>query len=364
MNVSVKGNERVTQLLNEWYVEIRARRIGQAHRLKEEIDKQINNIEEDQNLLLYYSLLDFRFQYVIDNLGVSANSFDKVESFEIPTNNFLTYYYHFFKAIHASSIGNYTIAKEHFDKAESLLELVPDVIEKAEFYYKLGAFHYDIYESLNSVKYATKAKEIFEKNENYERNVGFCENLLGMACTNLREWILAEEHLVKAMDIFQKLNEEKFILMVRHNLGLLYAGQNMSELAIRYLSEVSEKKPNHFKAIFIEAKEHYKLGEYDTTATLIAKGHQLCTELGNKEYCHHFEILNALNGNVLAEELEGIVLAGVSYFEKEELYEYIQEYEEQLAVRFYKESNDSKASKYFYSSTQARKKSLDKGALK
>ncbi|EOO11278.1 Rap family tetratricopeptide repeat protein [Bacillus cereus] len=364
MNVSVKGNEKITQLLNEWYVEIRARRIGQAHRLKEEIDKQIDNVEEDQNLLLYYSLLDFRFQYVIDNLAVSANSFDKIEKFEIPTKNFLTYYYHFFKSIHASSIGNYLIAKEHFEKAETLLELIPDEIEKAEFYYKLGAFHYDIYESLNSVKYTAKAKVIFEQRENYERNVGFCENLLGMACTNLREWVLAEEHLVKAMDIFQKLNEEKFILMVRHNLGLLYAGQNMSELAIRYLSEVSEKKPNHFKAIFIEAREYLKLGQHDTSATLIAKGRQLCVELGNEEYCHHFEILNALNGNVFAEEFEGIVLAGVSYFEKEELYEYIQEYAEQLATRFYQENNDSKASKYFYLSSQARKKSFDKGALK
>ncbi|PGC56660.1 hypothetical protein COM24_07565 [Bacillus toyonensis] len=364
MNVSVKGNKEITKLLNEWYIEIRSRRIGNALRLKEIIDSKIHSIEEDQNLLLYYSLLDFRYQFVVDNLSVSKNSFDKVESFDTPTDDFLAYYYHFFKGMHASTIGEYNVAKENYDKAEAFLESIPDELEKAEFQYKVGAFHYDIYESLNSVKYTTKAKEIFERHMDYERNVGFCENLLGMACTNLREWVLAEEHLVKAMDIFQKLNEEKFILMVRHNLGLLYAGQNMSELAIRYLSEVSEKKPNHFKAIFIEAKEYLKLGEHDTAAMLIAKGHQLCNELGNEEYCHHFEILNALNGKVFAEEFEKIVLAGVSYFEKEELYEYIQEYEEQLAIRFYQENNDSKASEYFYLSSQARKKSFDKGALK
>ncbi len=85
MNVSVKGNEKITQLLNEWYIEIRARRIGQAHRLKEEIDKKINNITEDQNLLLYYSLLDFRFQYV--NVKINMYIFACLSMYKI--NHFL-----------------------------------------------------------------------------------------------------------------------------------------------------------------------------------------------------------------------------------------------------------------------------------
>ena len=57
----------------------------------------------------------------------------------------------------------------------------------------------------------------------------------------------------------QKHNEEKLILIVRHNLGLLYATQNLSKLAIRHLSEVTEKNIAHFKAVFLQAREHYKL---------------------------------------------------------------------------------------------------------
>ena len=41
----------------------------------------------------------------------------------------------------------------------------------------------------------------------------------------------------------------------------MYASQNLSSSAIRYLSEVVEKKPHHYKAIFVKAKEHVKLGE-------------------------------------------------------------------------------------------------------
>ncbi|KEK23928.1 tetratricopeptide repeat protein [Bacillus gaemokensis] len=364
MNVSVKGNEQITNLLNDWYVEIRSRNINSAHRLKLEIDKKIDDVENDQYLLLYYSLLDFRYQYVIDNLGVSENSFDKIESFEIPTDSFLSYYYHFFKAIHASGIGNYMIAREHFDKAELLLETIPDEVEKAEFYYKLGAFHFDICESLQSFKYTTKAKEMFLQQGNYERNIGFCENLLGMSCVRLNEWALAEEHLVKAMDIFQKLKEDTYILMVRHNLGFMYSSQNLSELAIRYLSEVTSQNPRHIKALYLESKERYKLNELNIAEELANKGHSICCELGNIEYRHHFSILRNLIKDTSAEELETVVLEGVSYFKDEELYDYIQENQEYLATKFYKEDNHLKASKYFYLSSQARHKSKEREALK
>ena len=89
MIASKKGNEQITKMLNDWYIEIRARHIGKAHKLKLEIDQKIHNIEEDQNLLLYYSLLDFRHQYMIDSLSIGKDSFDKVESLEVPASVFI-----------------------------------------------------------------------------------------------------------------------------------------------------------------------------------------------------------------------------------------------------------------------------------
>ncbi|HDX9576673.1 TPA: tetratricopeptide repeat protein [Bacillus pseudomycoides] len=364
-------NEKITQLLNEWYIEIRSRQINNAHRLKEQIDVQIERLKEeeqesmqDQNLLLYYSLLDFRYNYLIDNLGVSKDSFNTIESFDVPTDNFLSYYYHFFKAIHYDAIGNHIIAKNHYYKAESLLQYIPDEVEKAEFYYKLGYAYYENQQILQAIKEVTKAKDMFSNHSGYEANVAFCDNILGLACIKLREWSLAEEHLTSAMDRFQKIREEKFILMVRHNLGWMYSNQNLSNLALRYLSEVVEKSPNHYKAIFAKALEHYKLKETDITSELIEKGLEICTDFKNEGYRHHFVILKALNEKIVAEKLETIILRGISYFKREELYDHIQEYEEKLAIKFYEEDQHTKASQYFYASSQSRQKSLDKGALK
>ncbi|EOW9526904.1 tetratricopeptide repeat protein [Bacillus cytotoxicus] len=370
MSVIVR-NDRVTKLLNDWYVEIRSRHIAKAHSMKEQIDSLIQELKEEkqeslqnQDLLLYYSLLDFRYNYLIDNMSISKDSFNQVESFGTPTDERLSYYYHFFKAIYMSVTGSYTEAREHFDKAEVLLKHIPDELEEAEFHYKLGSFYYDIYKGLLSVKHVTKAKDIYLKFTGYETNIAFCENMLGLACTHLKEWELAEEHFTTAMDQFQKNNEEYYILMVRHNIGLLYASQNLSSLAIRYLSEVNLKTSGNYRAIFIEAQEHFKLKEYEMAEELIQKGLQICNALEHEEYQHRFMILDARNKNVSAEELEKIVLAGNEYFEREELYTYMHESLEALAIKFYKEDNHTKASKYFYLSTQARKKVFDKGALK
>ena len=38
-------SEKITQLLNEWYTEIRSRNIDNAHRMKEQIDSMIQQLK-------------------------------------------------------------------------------------------------------------------------------------------------------------------------------------------------------------------------------------------------------------------------------------------------------------------------------
>ncbi|MGA4467100.1 tetratricopeptide repeat protein [Bacillus bombysepticus] len=364
MEVQTQRNEQITQMLNDWYSEIRAKHLGNAHRLKLEIDKKIHSIEEDQNLLLYYSLLDFRYQYLMDSLSISKDSFDKIESFNTPTDNLLAYYYSFFKAIHSNIIGNYNLAKKYYDEAEIRLREIPDQLEHGEFYFKLSTFSCHNQQYVPALKQASKAKEIFSKYTGYELNIGYCNNISGLACTHLKEYELAEEYFISAMDIFKREKEEHAILYVRHNLGFMYANQNLSELAIRYLSEVITKLPNNYKAILIEACEHEKIGNKEKALELFEKGLKISTELKNTEYQHHFKILQALNKDISGEKLEKLIIAGNEYFEKENIYEYLHEYNEKLAIKFYREDNHLKASKYFYLSSKANRKKQDKETLK
>ncbi len=43
----------------------------------------------DQDVLLYHALLNFRYDALVDWIGVREDSFDKVESFEIPAEGVL-----------------------------------------------------------------------------------------------------------------------------------------------------------------------------------------------------------------------------------------------------------------------------------
>ena len=79
----------------------------------------------------------------------------------------------------------------------------------------------------------------------------------------------------------------------------MYASQNLSISAIRYLSEVVEKKPHNYKAIFVKAKEHVKLDEEEIASQLIEKGLTICNELGNQEYQYRFTILRKINKKLL-----------------------------------------------------------------
>ncbi len=73
-------------------------------------------------------------------------------------------------------------------------------------------------------------------------------------------------------------------------------------MAIRHLSEVNQKIPNHFKAIFLQAREHFKLGEKEVADGFIRKGLDVCKKLKNEEYKHHFLILKGMNDNIPLEE--------------------------------------------------------------
>ncbi len=351
MKVHVKGNEQgneqFIQTLNEWYFKIRARDLDEAISLKDKIDLVINEFKEDQNLMLHYYLIDFRHNYLLNNLGVSTDSFGIIDTFAIPQDNFLTYYYHFFKAIYYNAIGNYPSSRNFYDKAKPLLKYINNELEIAEFHYMLGYTLYDSYNGFLALQELSKAKEIFSKYAECETNLAFCNNLLGLTYAELDEFELANKYYTLALNTFETIKEETFILMVKQNIALMYAKQERPDLAIQFLSDVNKKMLNNYKALFVEAREYVKLLEKEVACERIERGINICKNLGIEEYLHHFRILQALNDNVVASKLEIIILEGIEYFEKRKISEYTKEYQEHLAHKFYEEKNYFKSCEYF-----------------
>ena len=76
------------------------------------------------------------------------------------------------------------------------------------------------------------------------------------------------------------------------------------------------------------------------------------------------EVLKEKDILPVRDELEKIALEGISYFKGESLYEYVEESQEYLAVKFYEESNHAKSSEYFYLASRTRQKIKERESLK
>lgn len=68
MKSGVIPSSAVGQKINEWYRYIRTFSVPDAEVLKAEIQQELKHMQHDSNLLLYYSLMEFRHQLMLDYL--------------------------------------------------------------------------------------------------------------------------------------------------------------------------------------------------------------------------------------------------------------------------------------------------------
>ncbi len=73
MSINILMHEAVMQQLNDFYQMMLSQQIIKATELKKEIDEKIEQIKhaeekenQNQNLLLYYSLLDLKYRMLTD----------------------------------------------------------------------------------------------------------------------------------------------------------------------------------------------------------------------------------------------------------------------------------------------------------
>ncbi|PGC28683.1 hypothetical protein COM18_30180, partial [Bacillus pseudomycoides] len=62
MNTHIITKEQIKQILDAWYQSMLQQQVEKAKQFKQEIEDKLSSIKEDENLLLYYSLLNFRYK--------------------------------------------------------------------------------------------------------------------------------------------------------------------------------------------------------------------------------------------------------------------------------------------------------------
>lgn len=112
-------SSQVGILINDWYRFIRTFSVPDAEILKEQVEREIENMEEDQDLLLYYQLMEFRHRLMLESLvPIEMNQqrptlpdlLREIENKQPHVKGTLDYYSNFFRGMHEFHQKNYVVA--------------------------------------------------------------------------------------------------------------------------------------------------------------------------------------------------------------------------------------------------------------
>lgn len=348
---------KTMSLMNSWYLDMRAQKPVQSLLKKEELDEKIDQIKEDRKAYSFYLLLDYRYKLLINDLNCSLN----VEENNLCLNKQLTYFYYLFQAIHATYVGSYISANKYFKEAKKYLGFTSDEIERAEFGYRLAIFYNHIQQPLLSAYEAFDAQKLFDQSPGHEINSADCDNLLGLSYISQNQFKQAQKHLLNALGTARNRGHKNLTFRVRYSLGLMFAEQDLSRVAIRHLNHAYEKELKDYKIIFLLARENHKLGNVKIVREFIKKGLTICKTQNIGEYQHHFLILQEMNNLSPINKIEAAIRSGIRYFEREGLFGYIQDYSKYIAGLFYELCNYRKAGYYYHLAYEARQKQLKIG---
>ncbi len=190
----------------------------------------IEEMEEDQDLLLYYQLISFRHNLMMDYLFPSDSS-KKLETWEYlrkseGTGQKLTkplkYYDHFFRGMYEFRNGDYVATINHYQKAEAKIARVTDEIEKAEFYFKMAEVFYHMKQTHVSMYYVKMSYDKYKKHPTYKVNMIKCLFVIAGNYDDLNNHKRALVHLQIALEMAEEVGNELMQTFAYLNMGNSY----------------------------------------------------------------------------------------------------------------------------------------------
>lgn len=119
--------------------------VDEAERIKVEAEAELANMEENQDALLYYQLLEFRHEIMLSymkskNMDSLENAYETLREIESQgqLTGMLEYYFYFFMGMYEFRRKELTTAISAYRIAEKKLFEVEDEIERAEFFFKVS----------------------------------------------------------------------------------------------------------------------------------------------------------------------------------------------------------------------------------
>ncbi|MCY8845286.1 tetratricopeptide repeat protein [Bacillus inaquosorum] len=364
----VISSSSVGEKINEWYMYIRRFSIPDAEYLRREIKQELDQMEEDQDLHLYYSLMEFRHNLMLEYLEPLekmrieeqprlSDLLLEIDKKQARLTGLLEYYFNFFRGMYELERREYVLAIQFFKKAESKLIFVKDKIDKAEFFFKMSEVYYYMKQTYVSMDYARQAFEIYSEQTTYDIRMIQCQSLFGANFLDLKQYEKAIAHFQKAYTLAEAEQQPQLMGRTLYNIALCKQNQNSFESAIEYVKksiqvfEGSKMLPSLPQAFFLITQIYFKLGKMDNACEYHIKGKEYSAEAGDTVYLTEFEFLEAL---YLSGPDEERIEKCFVFLESKMMYADIEDFALDVAKYYHQQENYKKASNYFLKVEEAR----------
>ncbi|TWG65189.1 response regulator aspartate phosphatase RapI [Bacillus subtilis] len=361
----------VTKKLNDWYTLIKDDQVEQAEIIKTEVEKELLNMEENQDALLYYQLLDFRHEIMLSYMKSKEiedlnNAYETIKEIEKQgqLTGMLEYYFYFFKGMYEFRRKELTSAISAYRIAESKLSEVEDEIEKAEFFFKVSYVYYYMKQTYFSMNYANRALKIFREYEEYAVQTVRCQFIVAGNLIDSLEYERALEQFLNSLKVAKESNIEHLIAMSHMNIGICYDELKEYKKASQHLIlalEIFEKSKHSFltKTLFTLTYVEAKQQNYDVALIYFRKGRFIADKSDDKEYSAKFKILEGL---FFSDGETQLIKNAFSYLASRKMFADVENFSIEVADYFHKQGNLMLSNEYYRMSIEARRK-IKKGEI-
>lgn len=357
--------------INEWYTHIRQFHVGEAERVKLEVEREIEDMEEDQDLLLYYSLMEFRHRVMLDYIKPFGEDTSQLEFSELlediegnqyKLTGLLDYYFNFFRGMYEFKQKMFVSAMMYYKRAEKNLALVSDDIEKAEFAFKMAEIFYNLKQTYVSMSYAVQALETYQMYETYTVRRIQCEFVIAGNYDDMQYPERALPHLELALDLAKKEGNPRMISSALYNLGNCYEKMGELQKAAEYFEKSvsickSEKFDNLPHSIYSLTQVLYKQKNDAEAQKKYREGLEIARQYSDELFVELFQFLHALYGKNIDTES---VSHTFQFLEEHMLYPYIEELAHD-AAQFYIENGQPEKALSFYEKMVHAQKQIQRG---
>jgi tetratricopeptide (TPR) repeat protein len=363
-----RSAESVAAKLNEWYSFIRKNKVEEAEYLKNEIFLILDEMEENQDVLLYYSLLDFRHQIMLSYLkpesaGDVNHSLRQLEDKKDDLTGLLDYYFYLFKGMYNLKQRDFLTAIACYKNAESKLKEVKDEIERAEFHLKIAEAYYYMNQTPFSMNYAIQALEIFKQHDLYTIKRVQTRFIIGGNFLDIMNYDKAKEFFHEALLETRNLQEKDHHLQATayFNLGLCCFYEKDYENAMEnytHAAKIYEEQTSFFmpKVYFNIMRVWIKQKQWNEARSCYEKGIDYALRLKDAECQAKFTLFKA----TYLQYDEELINESIQYFEAKNLFSDLEELSLDVANYYNEIKNFDKANTFYKKAIFARQQ-IQKG---